>query len=487
MLSWTKGTPIAIIYDGSKPTDKVIYLDKGPKDDNEIMTCNNPFSLLDEKFFIISGTRTLKYREREKLRDALVNKNPPSDKFLMPFYEKALKIINNKLKNEILIDGLHLHVVPIPADDKEKGKERECLYITAPSGGGKSTYAGYYINEYKYMYPNRKFYLFSRLDEDEALDDLKPLRIKIGKELIKKQFTPDDFKKSVVLFDDIDTLPEIEKSDTEDENEPPKRGRKRKKKMKVDMSLVVQKIRDDLLETGRKKQVSVVCTSHQMTNYNKTKIMLTECHAVTFFPQTGLCKIITRFLKDYCNFNKEQIKKIFSLPSRYVTVYRTFPIYVLHEKGVYLVNTNQEMNDDKKSNDNLYTSMKKPSKSEKYISEVLKDIVSDNSDSDSGSESGGSVNSKSSASSDSSYKKNRYKKPRKSREMYKHRESKSKHYKEKSDSDNGSQTDNDSDRSHSKNDSKSDQGAGYTDDDQSSSDDEQSPQYQEFDENLFSN
>jgi len=100
---------------------------------------------------------------------------------------------------------------------------------------------------------------------------------------------------------------------------------------------IVRRLRDDLLETGRHEKAYVVAVSHQLLNYKHTRQLLNESTSVTFFPCSGSDYHIKRFLKTYCGLDEANIKKILKLPSRWVTLYKTYPMYVLYEKGCFLI------------------------------------------------------------------------------------------------------------------------------------------------------
>jgi hypothetical protein len=224
------------------------------------------------------------------------------------------KIKSRKSKNNTPFKEFHLdsgYLVPIPND-----KEVERLYIAGPSGSGKSTYAAEYISQFLKMFKGRKFYIFSRLNEDDILDKLDPIRIIINNELIRKPIQPKELMKSIVLFDDIDTIPDKQLTEN------------------------VRKLRDDLLETGRHEEIYTVSTSHQLMNYKQTRTLLNESTSVTFFPQSGSSYHIKRFLREYCGLDKPQIKKILGLPSRWITISKTFPMYVLYSTGCFLLSQN---------------------------------------------------------------------------------------------------------------------------------------------------
>ena len=106
--------------------------------------------------------------------------------------------------------------------------ERCILYVTGASGSGKSYYIKNYANEFKKMFPKRDVYLFSSVSDNSSIDKVKSLkRIKLSPELLQDELTAEDFKNSLVIFDDCDCITD--------------------KKMKQK----VQAIQNSILETGR--------------------------------------------------------------------------------------------------------------------------------------------------------------------------------------------------------------------------------------------
>ena len=58
----------------------------------------------------------------------------------------------------------------------DKETERSILYITGPSGSGKSFYTKNYILEYKKIFPKNNIYIFSSLENDETLDKIPKIK-----------------------------------------------------------------------------------------------------------------------------------------------------------------------------------------------------------------------------------------------------------------------------------------------------------------------
>jgi hypothetical protein len=152
--------------------------------------------------------------------------------------------------------------------------ERQIFYITGRSGSGKSYFTLNYCIEYKKMYPKRNVYLFSALSEDKTLDKFKELkRIKLTEEFCNEDFTSQDFKDSLDLFDDTDVI-----SDKKIRNK-------------------VNALMDNILQIGRHYNTSCVLCTHSACNGMHTKIVLSEAHSITLFP-LGLGNRSIKYLLD---------------------------------------------------------------------------------------------------------------------------------------------------------------------------------------------
>jgi len=203
-----------------------------------------------------------------------------------------------------------LQLIPNPES------ERAILYITGASGSGKSWFCREYVLEFKRLYPKREVYLFSTISEDSSIDRIKGLkRILLTPALIEETLTAEDFKESLVIFDDTDCITD--------------------KKLK----LKVQGILNSILETGRHFKVTCLYTSHLPCAGNETKRILNESHAITFFPHSLGGRGLKYLLESYLGLDKKQIARIKQLPSRWVTVMKTYPQVVLSEKEAFLVSS----------------------------------------------------------------------------------------------------------------------------------------------------
>lgn len=200
-----------------------------------------------------------------------------------------------------------------------KKSERQILYITGASGSGKSYYTKHYCDEYRKMFPKNQIYLISSINEDSSIDKVKGLkRMKLTNDLLTTDLKADDFKDSLVIFDDTDCLTN-----------------------KI-MRMKVNGILNMLLETGRHTNTSVIYTSHLATAGLDTKRILNEAHSITIFPHSLGGRSLKYLLENYFGLDKYQIKKIKTLPSRWVTLIKSFPMVVLSEKQSYVLNLPDE-------------------------------------------------------------------------------------------------------------------------------------------------
>ena len=196
------------------------------------------------------------------------------------------------------------------------GLERSIGFICGASGSGKSHSTAHFGEQYRKKYKNRPIYLFSSLQEDSIMDKkIKNLkRIKLSDEFLTEQFSINDFKDSLVIFDDTDAM--IDKW----------------------MKNKINSIRDLILETGRHTNTSLIYTSHLPTNGLDTRRVLNECMSITIYPRSLGGRSLKYLLDNYLGLDKNQIKKLKKLNSRWVTIIKSYPMVILYDKGCYTIN-----------------------------------------------------------------------------------------------------------------------------------------------------
>lgn len=194
-------------------------------------------------------------------------------------------------------------------------QERDILYITGRSGSGKSFYCMQWANEYHKIHPKNPIYLFSALSEDKgSIDKVKGLkRVKLTPDFFDTEIDLDDLANSLLIFDDIDML-----------NDKP-------------MLQKLYSILNNVLQLGRHKKISCIYTTHTPTNGQQTKIILAESHSVTLFVHGMGGRSLSYLLESYYGLDKEQVKKIKGIESRWCTITRTYPSIVFSEKGAFKI------------------------------------------------------------------------------------------------------------------------------------------------------
>lgn len=212
--------------------------------------------------------------------------------------------------NEIIVQDGCIQQIP-------SYEERDTIYIAGPSGAGKSTYAAQYMKEYKKRYPNNQLVLFSPKVDDPQLNVLNPIQIRLCAENLIDPMTKiniDELQDSCVCFDDVEGINEKELRDA------------------------VQNLRNQILVLGRSKHISCITISHLITDNKNTKYPITESQSVVMFPCGGLNFQYQRFLKNYCGLSNNQIHKILrETPSRWVTIHKNFPYYILSKDMAYIL------------------------------------------------------------------------------------------------------------------------------------------------------
>jgi len=192
----------------------------------------------------------------------------------------------------------------------------ERILICGQSGSGKSTIASNWIQDYLSI-KEKDVFLLSRVEEDKPLDDIKLLqRVDLKQFSVVPEDMPletEDFKDSIVILDDIDTITD-------------------KKILNNVISL-----RDDMLETGRHNNITMLCITHVLFQNKNSKKPLNEATGVILFPRSGSKYHIRRYLKEYCGLEEKTVNRIMNLNSRYFYISRTYPNYVVSEREIFLL------------------------------------------------------------------------------------------------------------------------------------------------------
>jgi hypothetical protein len=194
----------------------------------------------------------------------------------------------------------------------DKHTERQIMYITGASGSGKSTYISKYCKQYRKAFPDNEIYVFSALKEDESLDACSPKRIVIDDRMMSDPLSVDDFKDSMVIFDDVDVIGDKKHRDA------------------------VYQLLNALLETGRHTKSSVFVSNHLPYAGKDTRRILNEAHSVIWFPNSGSGVGMKRLLCDYLGLDKDINKKLRKMQTRWAVYFKSFPGIMMTERCVWL-------------------------------------------------------------------------------------------------------------------------------------------------------
>lgn len=292
MLSFISGEKIArVVYDDKKKSDKYIYL----KTDDKIN--------LSKEFF--DKYSKLPKKHLSILKKSLKQNKEPEECKIKKIYQDAKQDIEKSFKRSIEIIGGKIQAIP-------RKSVVEKIYVSGPSGSGKSYFMGNWMKEYKKIWKDDPVYVLSSVQSDPVLDKNDPIRIS-KEEVLEMTFVDEDFEKSLVVFDDTFSIGD--------------------KIIRKKINYMI----DALLETGRHYDTRMLISSHLFsTPY--TRRIICESTSVVIYPNTGGgIYHIEKFLKIYCGFKKQQIEKILNLKSRWVLIQRWAPIYVMHEHGIYMM------------------------------------------------------------------------------------------------------------------------------------------------------
>jgi len=244
--------PLAIVR-GSRDNDgDIVYLVARPeeeeREDQVVFTDQEKMLLRD----IVSEKLDKRYssiRERERAKASLIKsiiKNEPLQTPDLKKIKKEIKLtFKEKKNNEIILDDGLIDYIP-------NLNTRECLYIAAPSGSGKSYWCRGYAQQFNRLF-KRKIVLISKVVDDESLKGIKNL-VKMPLELLADDdhIEAEDLESTLTIFDDTDTF--------------------RDKKVRDE----IKELKHDVLEIGRHNNVYTLITSHLISNYSHTRTVLNE-------------------------------------------------------------------------------------------------------------------------------------------------------------------------------------------------------------------
>lgn len=233
--------------------------------------------------------------------------------------------VENKGRTNINLNDDEIFEI-IPTINKDK---RDIFYICGASGSGKSYIAKTISENYNKMFEDRPIYLISKLEFDETIDQIKGLIRLDYKNL--QDININEFSNSLVIFDDYDTI----------------------EKPYIDH---VELLINDIAIMGRKHHeeqgnISMLLLSHYLTNYKKTRLILNEANFIIVYPNATSYNALYYLLNTYIGMNKEDIKNMKKLNSRWVCIHKNYPQYYISLRKIQLLNVDEDEDEEFKSED----------------------------------------------------------------------------------------------------------------------------------------
>lgn len=222
---------------------------------------------------------------------------------------------DTKLLKKMRLNNLEDFIFPYIPDLNDNSPEM--IYISGPTGCGKSTFIRDYINHFKSKYPKSKILLFSSKTKDELLDGIKNLiRWDIDEDMLTNKLTLDEINyygvPVLVVFDDIESFPT--------------------KKLNVE----IERLRDEILLNGRSRKIYGLFVHHDPTDYQKTKLLIKECNKHVIFPRRAGVGIYDRLFSMYLHIPKDLQKLMYSTKSKFVMINKNIPRYILSDRYIIL-------------------------------------------------------------------------------------------------------------------------------------------------------
>ena len=189
------------------------------------------------------------------------------------------------------------------------------VYIAGQSFCGKSYFAKELADDFNTIFPKAKVAYFSAVEEDKNLNEKNVKNFnKINCEsCLEEPFSLEEFHDKLCIFDDIAAFPD-------------------KKLVKE-----LEKFAVKCVNTGRHHHIGTIICRQKLLAGHETSDILNGCFQCVVFPKTASRFQLQNYLDRYFKFPKELIKKICDVPSRWVLINTSNPVYILHQKGCFLV------------------------------------------------------------------------------------------------------------------------------------------------------
>lgn len=253
---------------------------------------------------LISRLKSMEPKELKKMINSdMISKS--DIKKLLKSSDKCHKYLDSEKQNFKIYEN---SVMFTPNFDLE----RECIYIFGSSGSGKSTLCKNYGLLYKKYYKKNDIFLISMVDNDDSLKELNYTHIPLKEEVIS-DIDLSSLNNSLIIFDDTD-IPDDKK-----------------------LEKMIDTLKDNIAQRGRHEKISAIFTTHLAANFNRTKVLLSECHKFVIFPGAGGVVQQKRMFITYGGMSTTTFESLKNLKSRWVLFHVRYPNYIVYDSGVKIL------------------------------------------------------------------------------------------------------------------------------------------------------
>lgn len=235
---------------------------------------------------------------KEKTKGSIPIAVDKDDSQVIYFKDKVSEVhdVNNPLKS-------NRGFLPYHFGDK-------VIYVCGRRNSGKSTFANSYIDAYVKATDN-KIFMVSRFEDDPSIDlPERSLRLSIQD---LQEIELQDLKNSLIVFDDIHSA-SYSKQDV----------------------AYLQNFIIDIIENSRHYNISTLITSHQVSNYQKTRAILHELSNFVIFPEYSNTHQNEYVLKNYFGLKKDMLDRVMNIKgSRWVMIQSIKPKFIMSEHELF--------------------------------------------------------------------------------------------------------------------------------------------------------
>lgn len=200
----------------------------------------------------------------------------------------------------------------LPVMKRQEGYANR-IFMAGGTLSGKSFLSGKMARSYQKQEPKNKIVLITGLDgSDKNYKGLKKFYpLNIDEDILDDPIELEELKNSLTIFDDCHfTDKEISKE--------------------------IEALQSRVIKAGRHQDIACIVCKQLLMDGHATKDILNNCFQVVAFPHSAGRGQFGAWLKRYMQLDQNLIQKILNLPSRWILVNRTAPVYVLHSNGLFL-------------------------------------------------------------------------------------------------------------------------------------------------------